>query len=646
VIEQVAYGLVWLAASILAGVAAHRAFTNAGATPFEGAVAGFGAAIFVPTLFCQWVWLLPVGAGAGMVIGCVVAGLFAVLLIRRTGSSTSGGDWGASIASVLPLLTLLTVAGVSLWAVHIKGIDEWDALMYHGPAAVSLIQKGSLWGWHTASPYTAYPDLVGLQGAQIFLVTRSTALMDAVQILPGIFVALAAWAWAADGRAKPMPGAIAVLGVIMPGFYVELRTLYVDVGYAAALFGAMWCIALWMRASTRAKERDADTSRRSWVLVGSVGLLTGASAAIKPSALPVLGVLTVIAVVLVARRKLGLAPAAIALGAAFFACAPMYLRNLADFHNFAYPVAFGLGPIKLRGAAGVPTGDSFFAHPSPLAFFKALVRGAVSPAPHYEYDVIQGGFGRIVALFTLLGLGGLVAAWRRHALASLRWCITPAVMAIAIELLAPKAFTPRYSITGFMLLVVIVAGLYRAMSPRFATIATAVLFAISLAMVANNEHRMRQGIPAQDTLRARGSDWHGQLTGGLRLIGTSWGFLSGQPCGTAVLLVEDAPQVGIYSTFNMPAYGDGLCNDVKILPRDGKHHVSEDSLNRALDHLTKSFVIVPEASRDEVERAAAARGLPVQQVGEADWPQMGLLQVKFHPKIADTEAQVVLKVGR
>jgi hypothetical protein len=254
--------------------------------------------------------------------------------------------------------------------------------------------------------------------------------------------------------------------------------------------------------------------------------------------------------------------------------------------------------------------------------------------------------GRVVWVFGALAVAGIVRAWRRDGRNSLRWCVTPAVMALVICLLTPKALVPRYSITTFMLLVVIIGWLFRDLSVRAANAMTVVVCGLSLVLVSNNESRMLQGIPALNDQRARGPEWHGQLTGGLRLLDRSWSFLSGQPCHTPVLVVTDPAQVGVLSTLNLPAYGDDLCNDVSIVQRDAsKKKVSSASLERALDHHRKAFVVVPESSRDEVARAAAARGLSAKIVSEADVEHIaGLRQILNGRKVFD-EAQVAIQVG-
>jgi hypothetical protein len=606
----------WLFGSLVAGAAAYRGFRRLGATRMEAAVAAYAAALLGPTLCTVWFWMLPLGRVAGPVLGALTSGAVSTVALRRWGWSWCDlavrrrtALFGAPV-----LLVTAWLLGTSVLAALDKPVDEWDSLMYHGPAAANALAHGSLFGWHSPVGWVYYPDLAAIQGAVTAVVVGSTDLLDAVQVPFAGLLVLVMWAWASDGRTRILPGSLAVGVIALPVVFPQLRAMSIDVVFASTGLFGLWCLALWWKRGRAA----------GYLAAGAAGL--GAMAASKPSGLGLLVIaLGLLGLWLVVRRPAGaVRTAAVAAAAVWVGAAPFYLRNLIEFGNPLYPISVGAGPITLPGLVGVDAfrvdNPAFADTPGPLQFFQSLWMSMTDPPNGITHDVRAGGFGRPVVVFALAALLALlfvaIAPVRRRLVAGVLPILVPAV---AFLLVQPQSWYPRYSILPFALLVVAAAlVLGRALRPLAVVLPLSVGLLIAWPLVAaDSDRRMWHGRDNLARLAAESPAWNTGVDGYASAYHDAYRFLDGAPCGTRITVVANHEHNGLYSQFNLPLWGEGLCNDVRVIRlepgRDLTAAAVQAELRRALE--TADYVVVPQEADALVARLAPSRNRTVARVG-------------------------------
>jgi hypothetical protein len=316
-----------------------------------------------------------------------------------------------------------------------------------------------------------------------------------------------------------------------------------------------------------------------------------------------------------ARDLVPLAAAAAVSGAAF------YLRNLVEFGNPLYPVALRIGPVQVKGtvAAGDFTNNppQFASTPKPFQFLQNLWYSMTNPPPGYTHDVRVGGFGRVAAVVVALLIVGIIVSLVRRPPGTLGRVAPVLVTLLVVLVVQPQPWYPRYTIVPFMLLAVLGAMLLDVFDGPGSAVVALVILAIAVGLFFNDEQRMFHGLPQLDRdARAIGSDWNTGSTGATTAYGAAWKFLSGQPCGTRVGMIDDPGQVGGFSLFNLPAWGEQLCNHVETLPRRSEANgplISDLAVRQALR--SDRFLIVPRAMLDHVRSIASDMQITVMDRG-------------------------------
>ena len=116
---------------------------------------------------------------------------------------------------------------------------------------------------------------------------------------------------------------------------------------------------------------------------------------------------------------------------------------------------------------------------------------------------------------------------------------------------------------------------------------------------------------ARETAITHPSFNHG-VTGTNPAYGDNYQWLAGAPCGTRVVVASTEMQIGLLNAYSFPMWGDGLCNDVRVV-RDTRRgggdflHGDRRNLERAIP--SAAFVVAFEANRELVRNVARRHGL-------------------------------------
>lgn len=254
----------------------------------------------------------------------------------RDGSTADGPEvarWlrTAIVAcAAIPLLgALVASALLESWA--------WDSLGYHLPIAHDVLQVGRLREvpGHLAyiETYPRFADLV-TTAHRILLGHERFVELSQWPFLP-LFVAVGFRVARRLGLARASAWAIAAAPLALPVVYLQCATSYVDVAYAALLFGGFA-----YAADRGARVHDAFAA-------GLLGLALATKPSAPTSLVAGLGALVVVALM---NRERGAVQRvfAIGLGAALVG-AKVYLDNVIRFGNPVWPVALRLGQLRLPG---------------------------------------------------------------------------------------------------------------------------------------------------------------------------------------------------------------------------------------------------------------------------------------------------------
>lgn len=632
--------LVWAGAAIVVGLAAVAA-TRSALLPFERAVLGLLAALFVPVALSTWAWFLPLGRYGGILAGALLSAALGAAVLRTHGPvPRAPRPDRRTLLEGLPVVGfVLAIGAVSTYAAAIKPVDEWDALMYHGPTAANLLSHGSLFGWDAPVPYVFYPSLGAIASAMGATVTHSSNVLDMVQVPFVVLLALVAWAWAGSGRVRLLPGAIVCGVVVNPAVYGQLRALMIDVVYSTAVVAGFWLTWLWL---VRGRPR---------VLLVLAGFSIGCAAGSKPSGLVLsLAWTAIVGLLVLVRREPGVVRTGLALaGAVGSGGAAFYVRNLLEFHNPVFPVQVELPFKTLYGTVDWSSFYNDFPEfrdtPRGAQFFQNLWYSATDPPYGMTHDVRVGGFGRSVLVYVALALVGLVVAavvalGRSSTSTStpgprrLRAVAAPLVFTCAYVLLQPQSWYPRYSIPAYTTLAVAIALLLEPLV-RYARASAALGLVLlgSWGLVARDvESRLWHGIARLHHYEDERPFWDDTVTGQSTAFENSYDWMRGVPCGTDVAVEYSPDQQGLFSTFSLGLFGNGLCNDVHTIEWPDGPYAPDGSDQPALaDSVAHDRYIVVRAEREPVVRALAeAQGATATVVGK-NHPFGGLAAV---PQVA------------
>jgi hypothetical protein len=232
-------------------------------------------------------------------------------------------------------------------------------------------------------------------------------------------------------RALPL----ALLFLAFPIVALQLASNYVDVAYAALILAGTALAAV--------------PSPTLGTMLAS-GLALGLALGSKPSAPPIVAVLSLFLLVR-ARREERIGEGLLAVALAFVIGAWKYIENVAWFGNPIYPVRVDVGPIALPGettAAELATmglREPWRSMSSPERLFHSWL----APWPEvHVYDMRIGGFGPLFSFLLLpVGLALAAAGWRSRRLRrrfGTLWA--PLALLGLAGLASPGAYWSRYTI--------------------------------------------------------------------------------------------------------------------------------------------------------------------------------------------------------
>lgn len=608
-------GISWLSAAVMSGLAVWRLMLAARAARFEALVAAVATALLWPALASAWVLLLPWRFSASSALGGLLVVVAAIIILRspKAQPAQRPRPGVADAAVALPATLLIGGAGlISLYAAWIKPVWEIDALLYHGPSVANLIQHGSLFNWDSPSQWIFYPNLAAVMSAAVAVTARSLAWLDATQAPFLVLLGLVTWAWAGRGHPRGLVGVVAAIAVLTPAAFVQGRAMYIDIIYAATLLAGLWLIGLWL-----------SRNQRVFLVLGMAAV--GAAPALKPSGITIAMAIAalVIVITLVWRRREGGTTLAWGLVAAVMASAPFYLRNAVEFRNPLYPVSFEVPGHRFPGPADAAlffdsaAPPELVALPGPIGFFRNLGYSITSMPTPLIYDTRVGAFGPITSILGILlgaGILAVVLAGRGGVGRRLKPFVWPTAALVLVIVLQLQSWNPRYTLTAYALLVVMAGlGLASIRMPR----AMEAMMSIGLLMVlvgttAMAEERTMQSISA--SLAAQDTDprFNKGVTGTNPAYQDQYAWLAGAPCGTRVVVASLGTQVGLLNAYNLPMWGDGLCNDVVVV-RDirggGGDYLQGDRRNLERAIPGADYVVAFEADRDLVRGVARRNGL-------------------------------------
>jgi hypothetical protein len=624
-VTSLVLGLVWLAAAVAAAGATWHLMSRARGSTFEAMVAAIAVALVVPPLAAAWFLLLPLRFSVSFTLGCLVVAAPAAWVLTR-GPLSTPRRWHlpskrALAGAAAPALVIVGAGAVSAYAAWIKPVWEIDALLYHGPAVANLVEHGSLFGWDSPSPWIFYPNLAAILSAAVAVTGRTVALLDATQAPFLVLLGLVIWAWAAQGRARPLIGAVSAIAVLTPAAFVQGRAMYVDVIYAAVLLTGLWLVGMWLTRRSR-----------TFLVLGMVFI--GAAPAVKPSGVTIAGAILLVALgVLVIRRRRGaLLAGGLSIGAFIAAAAPFYLRNAIEFSNPLYPVSSEIFGHRLPGPVDVTVMTANAAPlelanlPGPLGFFRNLVYGVTSLPNPLIYDSRIGAFGPITAILAaILGVGivAVLATARRrdfHRLKRFAWPILAGALVLLLQL---QAWNPRYTLAVFAIIVVIAGMAVDLVSlPK----STDVMLSVATCLVLLGPTAMAENATMQSIASSRGaqegsqlSSFNGGVTGTNPAYQDWYRWLSGAPCGTRVVVASLPMQAGLLNAYNLPMWGDGLCNEVIVardVRRGGGDYMGGDRRNLEALIPSADYVVAFEADRGLVADVARRNGLRARVVSD------------------------------
>jgi hypothetical protein len=376
----------WRAERLLAGVTCALAFASAAPRALAAASA------------CRPPALLMASAAFAL------AGRIAA---RRRGAAPFGPwpAWAARGAAAWAAALAAAVVGAAAAAAYYLPVWHYDSLSYHLPFVNFVLQDGDARGVPADVPYLgSYPHAVEWSFVLFRAWLPDDRLVDLAQVPFGLAGAGATFAVARTaGAARGPAAAAAACWLALPAVFLQLPTDYIDVASAAFYLLAAFFL---LRPPSPARLALAGLA---------AGLFLGA----KPSAPLGLAVLGAWALWRARGRGLGTPLASAALGAALLG-AESYVTNVARHGNPVWPVAVGLGPLRLPGPVTLATvlssgAGTERAHGS-LAARVLASWGRLDASP--AFDMRVGGLSA-PALVALAALAFWAARTRRLGLAVL-----------------------------------------------------------------------------------------------------------------------------------------------------------------------------------------------------------------------------------
>ena len=281
---------------------------------------GVGAVAFALLTFAFGVaGLLYTAVYVPVLVASALAGAAAIPRPFRLRGSEPLRGWELALAAVLGMTILFVVVAAG------APVTAFDSLHYHASAPARYAEAHELlefeWGWSTYQPFTVE-----------MLVTDGVLLWDSVQgafapllLALGALAATVGMGLRVGGRGVGLlAGAIFF---VQPLMAFEASGTLIESGLAFAVALAAWNLAAFVRSGDRAA-------------VTLAGLFAGSAAGMKYVGLFVLLAATV-ALVLFARRRLGLVPLALFAAPAALVALPWYVKNLVQTGNPLFPFVFG-----------------------------------------------------------------------------------------------------------------------------------------------------------------------------------------------------------------------------------------------------------------------------------------------------------------
>jgi hypothetical protein len=254
-----------------------------------------------------------------VLVACALAGLAAVpRLVRVSGSEPLTG-WELALAALVGVTVVFVVVAAG------APVTAFDSLHYHASAPARYAEAHELlefeWGWSTYQPFSVE-----------MLVTDGVLLWDSVQgAFAPLLLALGALAAAIGMGARIGGRGLGLLAgaifFVQPLMAFEASGTLIEGGLAFAAALGAWNLAEFVRTGDRGA-------------VALAGLFAGAAAGMKYVGLFVL-LAAAVALLLFARRRLGLGPLALFAAPAAVAALPWYVKNLVQTGNPLYPFVFG-----------------------------------------------------------------------------------------------------------------------------------------------------------------------------------------------------------------------------------------------------------------------------------------------------------------
>lgn len=342
--------------------------------------------------------------------------------------------WRARSLSLLGVVAVLGLAGWTAWLAYLAPSSAWDGVMYHEPMVGFALQNRGFSPIEMQSadrmlaPVDGYPRLS--ENLMLFLVAAwDRRLIDLVPslLLPLLLVAT----YVATRRF--VASRLTALGfacsfVLLPGIVLQLRSTFVDVGFAT--FAAA-SLAFVCRARPRAREL--------WMAGLALGLLASAKVTGFVVA-PLVGVVGLTLAVREAARSrrwglLGHALGAMALVVAL--AGPTYARNWVAHDNPLWP-----GRVQVE-ALGIDWAGPLDITNMNVPAERALEWFFGPPIPDEQFhDTKDNGYGNVPPFVVPpLALLGLLLAGRRTLTGPDR-TRAAILLAVTLPLLATFALTP------------------------------------------------------------------------------------------------------------------------------------------------------------------------------------------------------------
>jgi len=137
--------------------------------------------------------------------------------------------------------------------------------------------------------------------------------------------------------------------------------------------------------------------------------------------------------------------------------------------------------------------------------------------------------------------------------------VTVAVLVV----LQPAPWMPRYSLAAIALVFVLVGIFAQGIPRRVLAACSLIAIVATLGLIAFNEKKMSSGF-ADLYSRHHDPAFNSGPSGPNSTYQSDFSWTAGLPCGTTILVPEDAVEQGRYGIFNLALMGDELCNRLEI----------------------------------------------------------------------------------